>query len=153
MKRLLRFWIGVLASLAFASFAIAVLVYEIRFGLQALSTTATVERYTDRKIFGRGGGTVVHEVDGKPVKATFRSWYVYRGPGEGERVPVLYLPTEPDRVTLDSFLQRYGPLVFPLILALAAASWAGVFRRHGEAPNPRLRSEAGRGAEEPPPRT
>jgi hypothetical protein len=75
---------------------------------------------------------VIHQVDGQPVKATFQSWYFFRGPVEGERVPVLYLPTEPGHVALDSFLQRYGPLGFPLALALAAAYWAGLFRPRRE---------------------
>ena len=149
MIQSIRFWIGVLVSLGFVGFAIAILVHEIRFGLEAVSTTATVERYTGRKIIGRGGGTVVHVVDGQPVKATFRSWYFYRGPGEGERVPVLYLPTEPDLVAIDSFMQRYGPLVLPLVLALAAAHWAGIFRLRREAPSPRQQSEVGSGTAEP----
>lgn len=137
MKRTIRLWLGALVSLALFGFTIAVLVHEVRFGREAVSTTATLEKYTRRGFLGgRGGGTVVHVVDGEPVKATFRSWYFYRGPGEGERLSVLYLPAEPGFVVVDSLLQRYGPLVFPLILALAAAHWAGAFRQHREAPIP-----------------
>ena len=149
MKRLLRFWVGALVCLALVGSVIPVLVHEIRFGREAVSTTATVERFTGRKIIRRGGGTAVHEVDGQAVKATFQSWYLYRGPREGDRVPVLYLPTEPGRVAMDSFMQRYGPLVFPLVLAFAVAHWAGIFRRRRKAPIPRRQGEVGKGTAEP----
>jgi len=71
MKRPLRFWIGVPISLCLAGLAVVLLVHEVRFGLEAVPTTATVGRYTGHKIIGRGGGTVVHEVDGREVQGKF----------------------------------------------------------------------------------
>jgi hypothetical protein len=78
---------------------------------------------------------VVFEVDGQPVKSAFRSWSLLKlGPRKGERVPVLYQPTEPSRVAIDSFIQRYFGLVFPPALAIAVAYWAGVFRLRRNSP-------------------
>jgi hypothetical protein len=152
MSRLLRFWIGTLTSFAFLGFAIAILTSEVRFEMSSVSTTATVDSYTPCQLFakfgvtmiGRGGGTVMHLVGGQPVKATFRSYHFQRGPGKGERISVLYLPAEPRFVKLDSLMQRYGPIVFPLVLAFAAAYWSGILRfrsgpakdigEHGEPP-------------------
>jgi hypothetical protein len=129
MKRALRLWVGVLVSLALVGFAIAVLVYQVWFGLHATSTTATVENYSTRSaIIGRGKADVVHDVNGEPIKATLRTWYVYYHPSKGERLAVLFVPDEPGRVESDSFMQRYAPLALPLGLAVAVANWAGIFR-------------------------
>jgi len=126
MGRTLRLGIGVLVTLALVGFAIMVLVLEVSFGLEAVSTTATVENYAARSnIFGRGKANVVHDVDGQPVKATLRTWFFFR-PAEGERVVVLFVPAEPGRVELDSVVQRYGPVALPLGLAIAVAYWAGL---------------------------
>ena len=146
MLPILRFWTGTLMSLAFVGFAVAILATEVNFELRSISSTATVERYTLNKIWakfgvtliGRGGGTAIHLVGGQPVKATFRSYYFHRGPEKGARIPILYLPTDPHFVKVDSFTQRYGPIVFPLILALAAAYWSGIFHfweTHRTTPN------------------
>ena len=136
MSRLLRFWIGTLTCFAFVGFAISILTSEIMFQRNSVSSTAAVERYTPNRIFaklgvtviGRGGGAATHLVGGQPVKATFRSWYFQRGPEVAERFPILYLPTDPSFVKVDSSMQRYGPIVFPLTLALAAAFWSGILR-------------------------
>ena len=129
---------------------IAFLVSEVRFGLEAVSTTATVEKYTRRSVIGgRGGGTAVHMVDGIPMKATFRSWSFYRSPAEGEHLSVMFRPGEPGFLVIDSFLQRYGPLAFPLVIALAAAFWAGVFQLHREAPSLGQPGDSREGAAEP----
>lgn len=136
MSRLLRFWIGTLTCFALVGIAISILTSEITFQLKSVSSTAAVERYTPNKIFakfgftliGRGGGTATHLVGGQPVKATFRSWYFQRGPEVAERFPILYLPTDPRFVKVDSSMQRFGPIVFPLALALAAAFWSGILR-------------------------
>ena len=126
----LRLWFGGIVGLALAGVGMILLVQEIRFGSEAVSTTATVESYTGRRLFGRGGGWVVHDVDGQPVRASFRSWSIARrGPSDGERVQVLYLRAKPNEVALDSFLQRYGAVLSPFILAFAIAKACGVFRR------------------------
>ena len=133
---MLRFWIGTLACFAFVLFAISILLSEISFGLNSVSSTGEVESYTPKKLVaklgmtlvGRGGGTMTHLVGGPPVKATFQSWYFRRGPGKGERLPVIYLPTEPGFIKVDSVMQRYGPVSFPFILAFALAYWSGILR-------------------------
>lgn len=136
MNKTLRFWIGAVLSLTFGCLAISILIHEIRFGLEAVSTIGKVEKYTARKILGRGGGTVVYEVNGQLVRSTFQSWYIYRGLAAGDRLAILYRPSEPGIVAMDSVIQRYGPIAFPLVLAFAAAHWVGIIRRRRQAPIP-----------------
>jgi hypothetical protein len=131
--RTLRLWVGAIGaigaavSLLLVGFAIILLVFEVSFGFKAVPTTATVENYAASSgIFGQGKADVVHEVDGRPVKATLRTSLFFR-PGQGERVAVLYVPAEPDRVESDGFLQRFGPVAIPLGLAMVVAYSAGVF--------------------------
>ena len=134
MSRLVRLWIGTLASFALLAVAIAILTAEIKFGLESVSSTAVVDRYTPKSIFdkfgltiiGRGGGTAIHLVDGQPVSAIFRSYYFRRGPEKGEQISIVYLPSDPRFVKLSSLMQRYAPSIFPLVLSLGC----GILVRH-----------------------
>jgi hypothetical protein len=83
--------------------AIYVLHHEVAFVQEARQAQAVVEDYISSR--GKGAATVSFECDGKTVKAHFRTWF--HPLTIGERVPVLYLPSQPTIVELDSFWQRF----------------------------------------------
>jgi hypothetical protein len=103
-------------TLLLASLSVYGLVHEIRFGANAVSGTARVEDFTPS-----GHARVVHEVEGRPVRAVLRS--SISSLGKGSEVPILYLPQEPTRVELDSLPKRF---VWPVLLLLffgGVAAW------------------------------
>jgi uncharacterized protein DUF3592 len=80
-----------------------VLLHEVGFGQEARQAQAVVEDYISRR--GKGAATVSFEWEGKTVKAHLRTWF--QPLRIGERVSVLYLPSQPTIVELDSFWQRF----------------------------------------------
>lgn len=110
------FGLGTIITLLLAALFVYGLVHEIQFGAKAVSGTARVEGFTPS-----GHTRVVHEVEGRPVRAVLRTRF--SSLEEGSEVPILYVPEEPAQVELDSLPQRF---LWPVLLLLffgGAAAW------------------------------
>ncbi len=72
---------------------------------------------------GRSGLTfadVSYVVKGKPIRATLRAWFGFLRPGQ--RVPILYFPSDPNTVVLDWFWQRHFGSMLALALFMVVAA-------------------------------
>ena len=93
--------------------AILLFLGEWNSGRRARAAQAVV---IDVAYAGRSGLTfadVSYVAEGKPIRATLRAWFGFLRPGQ--RVPILYVPSDPNTVALDWFWQRH----FGSMLALA----------------------------------
>jgi putative exporter of polyketide antibiotics len=99
--------------------AISLIAYEWDSRRHARAGRAVV---IESAVYGRSGKTiadVVHVVGGQQVRATLRAWYCHLKPGQQLRI--LYRPSDPEDVVLDSFWQRhYGSMVALALFVIVA---------------------------------
>jgi hypothetical protein len=108
--------------------AILLLIYEWDFGRRARVGQAVV--VTSDDVGGESGLTVAEVLvaaDGRQVRATLRAWFCHLRPGQ--RVRVLYLPSDPEKVVPDWFWQRhYRTLIAAAMFTALVAAEALRFR-------------------------
>ena len=104
-----------LASMMTLSF-----VHKLQFGANAVPGTARVEDFVLNFKFG-GKASLVHEVDGVPVRATVQTHFHY--PAKGSDMAILYLPDDPTHIELDNLWERYLLTGLVLLLFGSVAIW------------------------------
>jgi hypothetical protein len=126
-----RFGIVNIAIALIGVLMLGYLIYQVWYGFSATRGTAVVESYEPRT-WGRGDAILVHEVEGKPVTAKERVWFL---PLEkGLQVAILYKPEKPDSVQVDDFRQRYLAPIILVVFAAAVVGWELIkLFRHGSA--------------------
>jgi hypothetical protein len=132
--------LGILAAgLALSAVAVWLLAAEIRFGRDAERVTGIVDlskeevSQTGRR--GRPGSVPVYYYSGtQPIDTRVGTffWVKY---DNGQELPLLCDPTDPDKVRLDHFWLRYWLplLLLPLGLVGVVVGFRDLWRRHREA--------------------
>lgn len=120
--RVLRQFLG---TLLIGIVAACLIVSDLSFTSQAVRGTATIFGSTNGAVVatpGRSGRTFADAtviVDGRLIIATVRAWY--RWFEVGERVPVLYLPSDPKALIPDGFWQsHFASVVGTTLFAVVA---------------------------------
>ena len=95
-------------------------VHKLQFSANAVAGTARVEDFVFNFKLG-GKASLVHEVDGEPIRATVQTHFHY--PAIGSDITILYLPDDPTRIELDSLWERYLLTGLVLLLMGGATIW------------------------------
>jgi hypothetical protein len=115
-----KFFLKVVASILAAGIGGYGLAIQVHFGANAVAGTARVEGVTPNPNLGQTV-SVVHDVEGEPVRATVQTYLQY--PQVGSEVPVKYLPEKPTRMELDSLWERYLLVVLLFFPFAGLAVW------------------------------
>ncbi len=141
MPRLLRFWIGTMTCIAFVGFALSILTSKsfsnlnqcprrLQWSVKLLTRSSKSLGNRDRQ-----GRVELRLICRWTTRQSHFSKLVFSArPRESRTVSQFCIC----RLTLalskvDSSMQRYGPIVFPLALAFAAAFWSGILHFPGRA--------------------
>jgi hypothetical protein len=111
----------VIGSMLAGIVALLLALYEWDVGRGAKTGHAVV---VDTTVYYRSGQTIAgvrHVVNGKPVSATLRAWYCDLKPGQ--RIRVVYEPSNPKEVELDTFWQRHYGSTIALAVFTMRAIW------------------------------
>lgn len=113
------FFFKIVFPILLASTLASIFPGKVHFDANAVSGTARVEDFTI--YYFTRYSSVVHEVDGKPVRATVQTNFHYSEIGSD--VLIKYLPEEPTRVKLDSLWENYLVAGLALLLFVGGAVW------------------------------
>lgn len=105
----------------------AALVSDAMFSMRVKSGDAVVlESYSGRRS-GAWIADVRYNDGGQQITAQLRTWFARLTPGE--QVPIVYMPDDPENVTLDRYFQRHRVTLLALaVLAIATITEVEAFK-------------------------